>query len=230
LLDAFEGASQVLLVSSGILGEAGIRQHRNAINAVKKSGAARILYTSHMGSSRASLFPPMLHHAATEELLEQSGMPFTSLRNGFYASSLLWLISDAITSGELLLPEDGPFAWTTHSDLAEAAAAMVSQRPWDGMSPNLTASEAFDMEEVAAMTSNIIGRPIRRIVVSDEEYKERLSAQGVPEFRLEIAMGMFLASRRGEFAKTSTALANLIGRPPVKLSNFLKEAITAPNL
>lgn len=73
LLDAFEGASQVLLVSSGILGEAGIRQHKTAIHAAKKSGAGKVLYTSHMGSSHASYFPPMTHHAATEALLKESG-------------------------------------------------------------------------------------------------------------------------------------------------------------
>ncbi|MDG0795133.1 NmrA family NAD(P)-binding protein [Cohnella ginsengisoli] len=180
LLHAFEGASQVLLVSSGVLGEAGVRQHMAAINAAKKAGAERILYTSHMASSSTSLFPPMLNHARTEELLKESGMPFTSLRNGFYASSLVWLLGGALQSGELILPEDGPVAWTTHSDLAEATATILTQRRWDGLSPNLTASEAFDMEEIAAMASDITGRPIRRMVVSDEEHRKHLIARGFP--------------------------------------------------
>ncbi len=127
LLDAFEGASQVLLVSSGILGEAGIRQHKTAIHAAKKSGAGRVLYTSHMGSSHASYFPPMTHHAETEALLKESGMPYTSLRNGFYASSLVGLIGEAIKTGVLVVPEDGPVAWTTHSDLAQATAVILTE-------------------------------------------------------------------------------------------------------
>ncbi|MBB6634156.1 SDR family oxidoreductase [Cohnella thailandensis] len=225
LLHAFEGASQVLLVSTGILGDAGIRQHQTAIDTARKSGAGRVLYTSHMGSSSTSYFPPMVHHAATEDLLKESGMRHTSLRNGFYASSLVGLIGDAVKTGELIVPEDGPIAWTTHSDLAEATAVILTEKNWDGPSPNLTASEAIDMEGVAAMVSDIVGRPIYRKVVTDEAYRAYLTTQGFPEVRIAITLGIFRASRNGDFAQTNNALADLIGRPPMKLRDFLKESL-----
>ncbi|WP_339322773.1 SDR family oxidoreductase [Paenibacillus sp. FSL W8-0194] len=225
LLNAFEDASQVLLVSTGILGDAGIRQHQTAIDAAKESGATRVLYTSHMGSSSTSYFPPMAHHAATEDLLKESGMRHTSLRNGFYASSLVGLIGDAVKTGELIVPEDGPIAWTTHSDLAQATAMILTEKNWDGPSPNLTATEAIDMEGVAAMVSDIVGRPIYRKVVTDEEYRAYLTAQGFPEVRIAITLGLFRASRNGDFAQTSNALADLIGRPPMTLRDFLKESL-----
>ncbi|CAG7642240.1 Quinone oxidoreductase 2 [Paenibacillus solanacearum] len=225
LMNAFEGASQVLLVSTGILGSAGIRQHQTAIDTAKNSGAKRVLYTSHMGSSSTSYFPPMVHHAATEELLKESGMHHTSLRNGFYASSLVGLIGDAIKTGELIVPEDGPVAWTAHSDLTQATAVILTEKNWDGPSPNLTASEAIDMEGVAAMVSDIVGRPIYRKVVTDEAYRAYLTAQGFPEIRIAITLGLFHASRNGDFAQTSNALADLIGRPPLTLRDFLKESL-----
>ncbi|PZD96567.1 SDR family NAD(P)-dependent oxidoreductase [Paenibacillus sambharensis] len=225
LLNAFEGASQVLLVSTGVLGNAGFRQHQTAIDTVKKSGAGRVLYTSHMGSSSTSYFPPMVHHAATEDLLKESGMRHTSLRNGFYASSLVGLIGDAVKTGELIAPEDGPIAWTTHSDLAQATAVILTEKNWDGPSPNLTASEAINMEGVAAMVSDIVGRPIDRKVVTDEAYRAYLTAQGLPEVRIAITLGLFQASRNGDFVQTSNALADLIGRPPLTLRDFLKESL-----
>lgn len=225
LLNAFEDASQVLLVSTGILGDEGIRQHQTAIDTAKKSGAGRVLYTSHMGSSRASYFPPMVHHRATEDLLKESGMRHTSLRNGFYASSLVGIIGDAVKTGELIVPEDGPIAWTTHSDLAQAAAVILTEKNWEGPSPNLTASEAIDMEGVTEMVSDIVGRPIYRKVVTDEAYRAHLTAQGVPEARIAIFLGLFRASRNGDFAQTSNALADLIGRPPLMLKDYLKESL-----
>jgi len=225
LQHAFEGASQVLFVSTGILGDAGIRQHQTAIETAKKSGAVRVLYTSHMGSSSTSYFPPMVHHAATEDMLNESGMRHTSLRNGFYASSLVGLIGDAVATGELIVPEDGPIAWTTHSDLAQATAVILAEKNWDGPSPNLTASEAIDMEGVAAMVSDIIGRPIYRKVVTDETYRAYLTAQGFPEARIAITLGLFRASRNGDFAQTSNVLADLIGRPPLTLRDFLKASL-----
>lgn len=226
LLHAFEGASQVLMVSSGTMGEAGLRQHQLAIDTAKKVGAGRVIYTSHMGSSISSSFPPCVHHAATEELLNHSDIPYTSLRNGFYAISTMWLLGEAMKTGELRLPADGPVAWTTHADLAEAAAVILAEQKFEGPTPNLTAAEAIDMEGVAAIASEIIGSPIRRIVVSDEEYRESLISQGFPEARINITLGIFQASRNGDFAHTSTALADLIGRSPVNLKDFLKEVLS----
>ncbi|PWW02404.1 uncharacterized protein YbjT (DUF2867 family) [Paenibacillus cellulosilyticus] len=227
---AFEGASQVLIVSTGIMGEAGIphgiRQHQAAIDAAKKAGAGRLLYTSHIGASPTSHFAPMVHHAATEELLKASGMPYTSLRNGYYAAAALMLIGGAMTTGELIAPEDGPVAWTTHADLVEAAAVIISEQRYDGVAPNLTGSEGVDMEGIAAIASELLGRTIRRIIVSDEEFRERLMSQGVSEASINMRLGMFLASRRGDFAQVDSTLAHLIGRPPVSIRDVLKESIS----
>lgn len=230
LHQAFEGASQVLIVSTGIMGEAGIphgiRQHQAAIDAAKKAGARRVLYTSHMGASPTSPFAPMIHHAATEERLEASGMSFASLRNGYYAAAAPLLIGGAIRTGQLIAPEDGPVAWTAHSDLAEAAAAILSEQKFEGTTPPLTGSEAIDMEGIAAIASEILGRTIRRIVVSDEEFRDRMRSQGVPEASINMRLGMFVASRRGDFAQVDPALAHLIGRPPASIREVLKESIS----
>ncbi|WP_276356438.1 SDR family oxidoreductase [Cohnella caldifontis] len=230
LRHAFEGASQVLIVSSGIMGEAdiphGIQRHRTAIDTAKKAGVSQVLYTSHMGASPTSRFAPMIHHAATEKLLEASGMAFTSLRNGYYTASALMMIGEALKTGELIAPEDGPVAWTAHIDLAEAAAAIISERQLHGTTPNLTGSEAIDMEGIAAIASEVLGRTIRRIVVSDEEFRDRMMSRGVPEASINMRMGMFLASRQGDFAQVDPALAHLIGRPPKSFREVLRESIS----
>lgn len=119
---AFEGARQVLIVSVDELGEVAVAKHAAAIEAARAAAARRILYTSHMGARPDSPFPPAPDHAATEALLRDSGVPFTSLRNGFYANTATMLVSQALQAGMLAAPEDGPVAWTAPADLAEAAA------------------------------------------------------------------------------------------------------------
>src|SRR5690348_13931958 len=66
LAAAFEGATQVLIVSTDRTGEAALAQHVAAIDAAHDSGARRILYTSHQGAAEDSRFAPMPDHAATE--------------------------------------------------------------------------------------------------------------------------------------------------------------------
>ena len=226
LAHAFEGASQVLIISSNTSGEAAVRHHRTAIDAARTAGARRILYTSHMGSSPSSPFPPMPDHAATEAVLRDSGVAFTVLRNGYYASSALWLLGDALETGELAAPEDGPISWTAHADLAEAAAIALAGESLDGVTPDLTGSEAIDMAGVAAIASELTGRPIRRVVVPDAEHRTGLVARGVPEPAADMLLGLFEASRQGEFANVDPMLARLIGRPPTPLRDVLKVAIS----
>ena len=224
LAHAFEGASQVLIVS-GTTGETAVRQHHTAIDIAKAAGARRILYTSHMGSNPSSPFPPMPDHAATEVALRDSGVAFTALRNGFYATTAGLLLGTAVETGKLTAPEDGPVAWTTHADLAQAAAIALTEESLDGMTPNLTASEAIDMTGVAAIASELTGRPIRRVVVPDAEYRAGLVAHGIPASAADMLLGLFLASRQGEFSHVDPTLARLIGRPPTPLREVLKVAI-----
>jgi uncharacterized protein YbjT (DUF2867 family) len=226
LAHAFEGASQVLIVSADSSGEAAVRQHRTAIDIARQAGARRILYTSHMGSSPTSLFLPMVDHAATEEALRDSGVAFTSLRNGFYASSALMMLGDAVKTGVLAAPEDGPVSWTAHPDLAEVAAIALSEEVLDGITPALTASEALDLEGIVALASELVQRPIRRVVVPDAEYQAGLVAHGLPEQSADMFLGIFRASRRGEFARVDPTLARLIDRPPMPLRDVLKAAIS----
>ncbi|SPT50055.1 NAD(P)H-binding protein [Actinomadura madurae] len=225
LVEAFEGASQVLVVSVDAIGEAAVGAHRGAIEAAEKAGVGRVLYTSHMGVNPDSPFPPMLDHAATEAVLRESGPTFTALRNGFYASTTGMLLAAAMETGELAVPEDGPVSWTAHADLAEAAAIILAEVPFDGPTPPLTGGEAIDMAGVAAVASEVTGRTIRRVVVPDEEYRAGLVGHGVPEAAADMLVGMFAASRKGEFAGVDPALADLLGRPPMPLRDVLKAVL-----
>lgn len=227
LAHAFEEVSQVLIVSADSFGETAVRQHRTAIDIAKKAGAHRILYTSHMGSSPTSLFPPMVDHAATEAALRDSGVAFTALRNGFYADSALMMLGDALKTGVLAAPEDGPVSWTSHPDLAEVAAIALSEEALDGVTPDLTASEAIDLDGIAALASELAHRPIRRVVVPDADYRAGLVAHGLPEERADMLLGIFRASRQGEFARVDPTLARLIDRrPPMPFRDILKAAIS----
>jgi NAD(P)H dehydrogenase (quinone) len=227
LAPAFEGASQILLVSAGTTGEAALSQHRTAIEAAVAAGTGRILYTSHMGADPTSPFAPMPDHAATETLLRDSGVAFTALRNGFYAATVDLLLgpSGALATGELAVPEDGPVAWTTHADLAEATAIALAEGGLDGVTPALTAAEAVDMEGVAALASELTGRPVRRVVVSDDDYRAGLVSHGVPEAAADILVGMFRAARRGDFAATDPTLADLLDRRPAPLREALEPGL-----
>ncbi|WP_405918767.1 SDR family oxidoreductase [Streptomyces longwoodensis] len=226
LAEAFKGASQVLVVSVNDTGDAAVAQHRAAIDAARAAGAERILYTSHQGAGADSLFAPMPDHAATERYLSTTGAPFTSLRNGFYAGTVPLLLGGALETGELRAPADGPVSWTTHDDLAEAAAVLLTDEGrYEGPTPPLTAARAYDLDDVAGILTRLGGRTVRRVVVEDEEWTAGLVAHGMPAEQADLLLGMFHASRRGEFATTGTTLQDLLGHPATALPAFLEGVV-----
>ncbi|QFY13060.1 NAD(P)H-binding protein [Nonomuraea phyllanthi] len=224
LAHAFEGATQVLIVSIDKMGDEAVRGHRAAIDAAVAAGARRVLYTSHMGASATSHFQACRDHAATEEALRACGVPYTSLRNGFYAASAVRFLDQATGSGRLALPADGPVSWTSHDDLAEAAAAVLADEGrFDGPTPPLTAAEALDFDDIARIAGDVTGRPISRTTAPDDRFRRQMEEHGVPAGYAGHLLDIFVAARAGEFATVDPTLATLLGHEPTPLSAVLRK-------
>lgn len=226
LAHAFAGAERVLVVSPAVVGTQAVAYSSAAIDAAVAAGAERVLYTSHMGAAPDSPFPPMPVHAAVERHLAGAGVAFTALRNGFYASTVPRLVGDALTTGELAAPADGPVSWTTHDDLAGVAAlALAGRIELDGPTPPLTAEAALDLEAVATLLGELRGAPVRRVVVSDDAFADGLRAGGAPPIAIEMQLGLFRAAREGRFAATDPALATALGRPATPVRDVLRALV-----
>jgi len=218
---SFEGADQVLLVSSNDPHADAVGLHCAGIEAAVAAGARRVLYTSHQGAGADSPFPPARDHAATERLLAESGIAWTSLRNGFYAHSLGWLLGTWRESGVIAAPADGPVSWTDRADAAEAAAVILAgERTFDGP-VTLTAGKAVTFDDVAAEASRSTGREITRVVVEDEQWIADKVAAGTPETMARMTLTTFQAAREGRFATVTPLLGELLGREPRGIADQL---------
>ncbi|KAB1978813.1 SDR family oxidoreductase [Streptomyces triticiradicis] len=227
LVHAFEGAEQLLLVSLDRTGEECVTGHRTAIDAAVKAGVGRILYTSQMGAAHDSRFQACRDHARTEDLLHATGLPWTSLRNGFYTSSALQFLEPARHTGDIALPADGPVAWTGHDDLAEATAAILTDEGrFEGPTPPLTGPAALDFSAVAEIASQTLGRPFTRTVIDDDTFHEQTLAHGAPAPIADLILSIFTAARNGEFTTVDPTLAELIGREPATFDTLLQHAWT----
>jgi NAD(P)H dehydrogenase (quinone) len=227
LLGSFEGAEQVLLVSSNDPGADQVPLHRVGIENAVKAGARRILYTSHQHAGLDSPFGPARVHAATEALLAEAGIAWTSLRNGFYAHSLDWLLGPWRETGVIAAPADGPVSWTERADEAEAAAVILADpRPFDGP-VTLTAGAAVTFDDIAGIASDLTGRDIQRAVLTDEEWVAEQVAHGSPEPMARLLLGFFLAAREERFAGVDPLLGDLLGRQPRTVRDLLAERVAA---
>jgi len=221
LPNAFEGADQLLLVSSNDPTADAVGLHRAAIDAAVTAGVGRILYTSHQGAALDTPFGPGRDHAATEQLLTESGIPWTSLRNGFYAHSLNWLLGPWRETGVIAVTADGPVSWTAREDAAEAAAIILaSNGAYDGPT-TLTASAAPTFDDIAAIASARTGRTVECVIMAEDEWIAAQIAQGAQEFMARFIVGMHQAAQQGYFAGVDPLLGKLLGREPRTVRELL---------
>lgn len=224
LRESFEGADQVLLVSSSDLTSDVAAQHRQAIDAAVAAGAQHILYTSQHAASLDSPYSPQTIHAATEEHLAASGVAWTALRNGFYGR-IADLVGPWQTIGKIVRPADGPFFWVDRRDAGEAIAEILIRGVAYNGSVDLTPASPITLTDFASAASELTGRQVERITVDDEEWISGEIASGIPEAAARFTLSMFQATRIGHFAHSDARLTELLGREPRSISGQLADEI-----
>ncbi|WP_187366275.1 hypothetical protein [Trebonia kvetii] len=81
----------------------------------------------------------------------------------------------------MALPADGPASWTAHADLAEAAAVILADEGrFDGPTPPLTGAQALTFADIGSIATDLTGRVFTRTIVPGDEFREKLTAGGVP--------------------------------------------------
>ncbi|GAA4544338.1 hypothetical protein [Pseudonocardia xishanensis] len=95
----------------------------------------------------------------------------------------------------------------------------------DGITAPLTAGRMLTFDDVAATLTDLTGRRVSRVVVSDADWKAAAVSRGMPEGAAEFTLGIFRAARAGEFAVTDPLLEKVLGRAPITARAALAEML-----
>ncbi|GIG54306.1 NAD(P)H-binding protein [Demequina activiva] len=225
LRTAFEGAHKVLVISGSEFGRR-IAQHGNAIDAAVAAGAQLIAYTSVLRASDATVNPVLPEHQGTERLLEQAGVPWVMLRNGFYTENYVEQARQAFATGEVLTSAGmGRTASATRADFAAAAAEVLVSPGHEGQRYELAGDDAWTMHDFADAVGRIAGRPVHLRQVDAAEHLEALIGNGVPQPWAEMTVAIDQAVRAGELDAPGDDLPRLIGRRTTPLEDGLRAAL-----
>lgn len=224
LAAAFAGAERLLLISSNAIGSR-VAQHRNAIEAAKRAGVARIAYTSvlHADASKLGLAE---EHCATEALVEASGIAFTLLRNGWYTENYAASIPAALAHGALIgSAGEGRISSAARRDYAEAAAVALLDDAGERVVHELAGDGSYTLAEFAAELARQTGKEIPYVDMPEAEYRAALVGAGLPEPFAALLADSDAAAAQGALFDASGALARLIGRPTTPFATTIAETL-----
>ncbi|MFI8998783.1 NAD(P)H-binding protein [Streptomyces sp. NPDC053542] len=117
-------------------------------------------------------------------------------------------------SGTLLTATgDGRVGFVDADDIAAVAVRALTDDRAPNADPVLTGPEALSYDEIAAVMTEVSGRPVVHRRLSHDQLCAHLAAQVPPEFAAMLA-GMDRAIARGAEDRTTDAVQRLTGRPP----------------
>lgn len=223
LLNAFEGAEKVLLISSSEVGQR-TAQHRNVINAAKKAGVSLITYTSILNADKSPLILAE-EHVATEKLLSESGVPYVLLRNGWYSENYTMSVAATLEHGVVGCAEGGKLSTAARADYAEAAATVLLKEEQAGKIYELAGDESFTLSDYAATISKVSGKTVSYHNVPEAEYTKILVEVGLPEGFAAILADSEVGASKGGLFNDSKTLSTLIGRPTTSIEDSIKAGL-----
>ncbi len=224
---ALDGVDTLLLISASEVGKR-VRQHLNILDAARKSGIRWIVYTSLLHADNSSIGLAKEHHE-TETALQESGIPWTILRNGWYTENYTASIPAAVEAGAMIgSAGNGRISLAPRKDYAEAAVAVLvdGQEKHEGKVYELAGDEALTLSEIAEELSRQVGRTIPYRNLPVEEYAKTLAGFGLDEGLAGAIASWDSGAAIGDLFNESRHLSQLIGRPTTPVSETIAEVLS----
>ncbi len=227
LVHAFNGIDKLLFVPGRDLDKR-ILQNGNVVKAAEEAGVNHFVYASLESKNETNSSPLWMiaeAHLRTEQLLRESGLTYTILKNNLYMDFIPDFIGkDVLQTGTIYLPAGaGKISTALRSDMAGAAAEVLTSTGHENKVYNITNIEAYSYLDIANYLSEISGKTINYISPAPEEFAETWKRAGVASRVIEITVGFAQAQAQGDLDRISQDLYRLLKRTPVSLKDYLRQ-------
>jgi len=219
LRGAFAGVSSLFLLNAVVPDE--FTQALIALNVARKAGVERVVYLSVIHSDLYVDVPHFAGKFGVERMIEQMGFNATILRPAYFMQNELTIKDVVLGHGVYPMPIGGKgLAMIDARDIAEIAAIELIRRdraagplPIDRM--NLVGPETLTGTDVAAIWSDVLGRPIAYGGDDTAAFERNMRAfmPGWMAFDMRLMAERFLSDGMIPEAGDVERLTTLLGRP-----------------
>ncbi|MGW6821409.1 NAD(P)H-binding protein [Streptomyces sp. NPDC055005] len=187
--------------------------------AAKDAGVHRLVLLS------ARVWGEMPGRLATEKAVQASGLDWTILRPTWFAQNFteLDLFASLLQEGELRLPTgEGREAFVDLDDLAEVAAVALTEDGHTGRTYILSGPRPLSLADAVAEIARATNRPdLRFTPVTDQAYRDQLTAAGFPDDAAQELVDLFRHIREEHGADPADGVREALGRAPRDFTAYL---------
>ena len=218
---AFDGVDRLFLMRPPAISNVR-RDMQPAIDFAAAAGVRHVVFLSLIGVERNRIVP----HAKVEKLLMAAGMGWTMLRCGFFMQNLdTTHRADIVEHGDIFIPAgQGRTAFVDVRDIGAVAARILTEpADHEGQAYALTGSEALTYGEAAAIMTEELGRPITYSDPSPPAFARRMRERGYARGYINVMAAIYLTTRLGMAAAVSPDAADLLGRAPITMQQYVRD-------
>ena len=175
----------------------------------------------------------MKHHwgkLRVEEMIFESGVPFTILQPAPYMQNLLADWKNIVKNGVLRIPYSAraDFSFIDLEDLAEAVKVVLTEPNHRNTTYELAGTSPISHVEVAKILSHVLDRDVR---VEEEKISNwKLRVKGLSEYALENLIKMFEYYDQWGLVGNPNVLRWLIKKEPTSLESFIERNLNERNV
>ncbi|GHH78605.1 nucleotide-diphosphate-sugar epimerase [Streptomyces sulfonofaciens] len=197
------------------LAAAGMRGADQVVKAIAEAGVKRIVLNSSIAVTIKGAEEGMIAraHSFAERAVRDSGLEWTFVRGGMYATNALQWAAAVKEDGVVRGPYPDAVAAPVHeADLAAVSARALLDGSFAGTAPVITGPAAITPAEQVAAIGRAIGRETRFERISPQAAAEALSS---PHFPADAARQLvdFLGSTVGTTPEITGEVERITGRP-----------------
>lgn len=193
-----------------------VEKLENLVETAKDAGVGHLVLLSGRGE----------HHARLgEEVVRNSGVDFTIVRAAWFAQNFSeGYLRDPILAGVLPMP-GGDIAEPIIDidDIADVAVAALTEDGHRGKLYEVSGPRLLTFADMARELSDAIGRPIRHIPISFEDFHANIAASG-GTFVADVFTAIARETLDGRNAHTTDGVMQALGRPPRDFADYAAAA------
>jgi uncharacterized protein YbjT (DUF2867 family) len=196
-----------------------------AIVAARSAGVKHFVYHSVL-HPQVEAMPHHWQKLRVEEQLFRSGLPYTILQPAAYMQNVLAHWDQIVEQGVYPVPYavETRLGMVDLEDVAEAAAAVLTEPGHVGAVYELAGMEVLSQAEVATILSQQLGRRVRAEAVSLETWERRARESGLGDYQVETLVKMFRYYECYGFWGNPRVLSWLLGCPPTTFAAFVERS------
>ena len=223
---AFTGAERLFLLTP--LVDDMVEMTAELVAEAKKARVKHIVKVStiDVGADAEAKIPPIQWHRQAEKIVEESGIPYTFLRptsgwmqnfSNFYVQTIEAQNAIYTSAGE------GKQGLVDARDMAAVAVEALTGDGHEGKIYPITGPEAISHNQIAEILSEVLGRKISHVNLSEEDARKGFEEAGLPDWMVNSGIEGDRLTREGRLSAVLPTVEEVTGKKPRSFEQFARD-------